>query len=483
MLPSFHGPAWQLRNDLATMSYELSIGWRYLYRGVPSRRLILGAGASALIIALGVLLLLTTGGSSPVGVVTLVGGMLSFTVCVLLAFLSVFTSVSVMGVVLGVASLTVVLAVTTGFQEEFQDKVLGVNAHIIIMKNTADFPEYREVEEKARAIDPDVRAVQPFIFVEMLVTRGKGELSGVAIKGVDPEKVTGVLDIARHMVEGSVESLARVTGEDEPAPIILGRELALKLKAKLGDELTVVAPLSNVDLDTWTAKGDAPLTRKFVVSGIFYSGFDEYDRRLMYISLGEAQELLAQGDQVMGVELKVAEVNRAKEIADKLEEALGGPPYVVQDWYELNRNLFTALTLQKVALLIVLTLIIVVATFNMVSALTMMVIDKTREVAILKSMGATSGSISRLFQVVGIAIGGVGTVLGLTIGLTLCTVVSEYGYRLDPRVYLIDRLPITVRPMEVVLVAVITMLISIVATLFPSAKASSLPPVEGLRHE
>lgn len=465
------------------MSYELTIGWRYLYRGAPSRKLLTGAAVGALLIALAVYLLLSSSGSSPAGVVILALGMLSTTACLLLAFLSVFTSVSVLGVVLGVAALTVVLAVTTGFQEEFQNKVLGVNAHVIIMKNTTDFPEYRRVEEVARNIDPEVLAVQPFIFHEMLVTRGKGELSGVAVKGVDPERVTGVLDLEQHMIEGSVDSLRTAPRGDEPGPIILGRELATKLNAKVGDELTVVMPLSGGDLDAWQAGGYTPLTRKYVAAGIFYSGFDEYDRRLMYVSLQEAQELMGQGDQVMGVELKVADVNRAKEIADKLEQALGGPPYLVQDWNELNRNLFTALTLQKLVLVIILTLIIVVATFNMVSALTMMVIDKTREVAILKSMGATSRSVAQTFEVVGLAIGGVGTVLGLTIGLVLCSVVGEYGYRLDPRVYLIDRLPITVRPLEVLMIAVITMFISGVSTLFPSTKAASLPPVEGLRHD
>ena len=465
------------------MSFELQIGWRYLYRGALDRRLLTGAGVGALVIALGTYLLLTSGGESAVGVVAVVGGMLATATCLLLSVLSVLTAVSVLGVVLGVASLTVVLAVTTGFQQEFRDKVLGVNAHIIIMKNTLDFPEYRDVEEMVRDIDPEVQAVQPFIFEEMMATRGQGRESGVAIKGVDAARVSQVLDLKKHMIEGDVASLTVPSQGDKPAPIIMGRELARKLGAKVGEDVTVVAPLSNIDFDSWTVKGGAPLTRVFTVSGIFYSGFAEYDQRLMYISLREAQELRGRGDSVLGVELKVADVDRAKEIADKIDDALGGSPYVVQDWYELNRNLFTALTLQKIVLIIVLTLIIMVATFNVVSAMTMHVIDKTREVAILKSMGATSGSIAQLFQVVGLAIGGVGTIVGLGIGLTVCLVVSEYGYRLDPKVYLIDRLPIVVEPVEVVLIAVITMAISGIAALFPSSHAASLRPVEGLRYE
>ncbi len=463
--------------------YELRIGWRYLYRGHSSSRARLGLVISLLVTALGAAVVAATGGASGLGVIVLGAGMIGSVFFALLNFFSVFTTVSVFGVVLGVAALTVVLSVTSGFQEAFRAKVLGVNAHVIIMKNTQDFKEYRKIEEQAAAIDPGVVAVQPFIFVEMLVTRGKGEQSGVAIKGVDPDKVTGVLDLHKHMIEGSVEVLKDSASDGTPAPIILGQVLAKKLKAHLGDEVTVVAPLSNVDLKSWTSKGEAPKSRKFIIRGIFYSGFDEYDRRLMYISLNEAQALLGQGDQVMGVEMKVADVDRAEAIAAKLEKTLGGSPYVIQDWFELNRNLFSALTMQKRVLVIFLTLIIAVATFNMISALTMMVIDKTREIAILKSMGATDGGILRVFMIVGLAIGGVGTICGLTVGMIFCEVLSNHNFQLDPKVYLIDSLPITVHFGEVLIVGAITMVISCVATLFPSLKASTLLPVDGLRYD
>jgi lipoprotein-releasing system permease protein len=510
--------------------YEQKIGWRYLYHGRRDK-LMHRLGLVALGgIGLGAAVLALSHGSSPVGVLVLVVSMILAAAFFLFSVFSVFTSVSVLGVVFGVAALTVVLAVTTGFQKQFRDKVLGVNAHVIVLKSQATFAEYRDVMKTAREIDRDVLAVQPFIFAEMLATRGKGELSGVAIKGIDPKLVRGVLDLDKHMIEGSVDSLlieacppgaddrtpgtgarpgAAVPGPGRAAmgvptgpppgvitatepdrprclkdpPIIMGKELAHKLKAKLGDTVTVVVPLSNIDFDTWRAKTSAPRTRKFTVTGIFYSGFDEYDRRLMYASLTEVEELQGRGDQVMGVELKVRDVERAEQIAQKLEKALGGPPYQVQDWYELNHNLFTALTLQKVALVIILTLIIVVAAINMVSALTMLVMEKVREIAILKSMGASSSSVAMVFQVVGAAIGGAGTVLGIAIGLVTCYVVSRYGYHLDPKVYLIDRLPIEVKPLEVVLVAVITMVISVIATVIPSLSAAALRPVDGLRYD
>ncbi|HTL35332.1 MAG TPA: ABC transporter permease [Kofleriaceae bacterium] len=465
------------------MSYELRIGWRYLYGGRRDSLMLKLAGLFFVVTMVGLASLVATHGSNPYGVITLVVGLVSTCVFLLLALFSVFTSVSVLGVALGVAALTIVLAVTSGFQQQFRDKVLGVNAHVIVLKSQATFAEYRDVMKTAKEIDPDVIAVQPFIFAEMLVTRGKGELSGVAIKGVDPQLIRGVLDLDRHMIEGSIDTLGDPVEFGQLPPIIMGKELAHKLKAKVGDDVTVVVPLSNIDFDTWRAKSSAPRTRKFRVTGIFYSGFDEYDRRLMYTSLRDTQELVGRGDQVMGVELKVKDVDRAAEIAAKLERALGGPPYQVQDWYELNHNLFTALNLQKLALGIILTLIIIVAAVNMISALTMMVTDKTREIAILKSMGATSSSVSRVFQFLGIAIGGVGTLIGIAVGLVTCYVVSGYGYHLDPKVYLIDRLPIDVRWYEVLLVAGATIVISALSTWVPAQTAAGLRPIEGLRYD
>jgi lipoprotein-releasing system permease protein len=388
-----------------------------------------------------------------------------------------------------VAALTVVLSVTTGFQDQFRDKVLGVNAHVIIMKNSTDFAEYRDIMELAKSVDSDVIAVQPFNFVEMLATTGKGRISGVAIKGVDPELVGGVLDLQKHMIKGEVSSLKKIStgtgAPDDPGlpNIIVGKELARKLRLDVGDTVTIVVPLSNIDFETWRSKAAAPRTRRFRVSGIFYSGFDEYDRRLMYVSLAETQVLLDHGDRVMGVELKVKDVDRAGVIANKIRKRIGEPPFQVQDWYELNHNLFKALTTQKLVLLLVLTIIIAVATVNMVSALTMLVTDKTREIAILKSMGSPSIEIGVVFSVVGGVIGLIGTIVGIGLGVATCTVVRGYGYKLDPKVYLIDRLPISMRPLEILLVAGITMVLALIATLISTFKAANLRPVEGLRHD
>ncbi|MSP17356.1 MAG: ABC transporter permease [Myxococcales bacterium] len=476
-------------NRFVSAPWELFVGWRYLYRGKRSRRVLVGLAASLAVLAAGVAWTYGLGQPSPVGVLVLTAGAIGAVVSSLLCLLTVFTTVSVVGVVLGVASLTVVLSVTSGFQAAFRDKVLGVNAHVLVMKNSQDFHEYRAVEARAKAL-PGVLAVQPFVFMEMLVTRGKGELSGVAIKGVDPARVGTVLDLPQHMIDGEVSALAVREPGREP-PIILGKVLAEKLNAKRGDVVTIVSPLSGRDParepTDWRLVGGPPRTRKFQIAGIFYSGFDEYDRRLMYIDIREAQDFLGQGDVVMGVELRLANVEQARATAHaldrQLEQELPRASFVVMDWQKLNENLFAALRAQKVVLLVLLTLIILVAAFNMVAALTMMVFDRTKEIAILKSMGGSSGGVARVFLVVGTVIGGVGTALGLALGLLLCSVVSRYGYALDPRVYLIDRLPIRVNPEEVVLVGAITIVICVLTTLYPVYRASSLRPVDGLRYD
>ena len=469
---------------MSDLRFEWFIGLRYLYTGKRERWALIGALIGVAIAALGMLILATAGGSSPIGVITFLFGMILAVMLGMWSFLSASIAVAVLGVVLGVAALTVVLSVTTGFQDAFRDKVLGVNAHVIIMKSSTDFAEYREVMDAAREIDDEVIAVQPFIFVEMLATTGKGQISGVAIKGVDPTLVSSVLDLERHMLPGgSVASLAKIPGPGELPPIIVGKELAHKLRITTGDDVTVVVPLSNVDWNTWKTTAAAPRSRRFHVTGVFYSGFDEYDRRLMYTSLRETQALLERGDKVMGVELKVEDVDRADEIAAKLRKRLGEPPFQIQDWNQLNHNLFQALATQKLVLLIVLTLIIAVATVNMVSALTMTVTEKIREIAILKSMGSPSARIGVVFAIVGGAIGAIGTICGIGMGVVTCTVVRSYGYKLDPKVYLIDRLPISVHLREVLLVAVITMALSLAATMIPTLKAARLRPVEGLRSE
>lgn len=458
------------------MSFEPLIGLRFLAHTHARRRLLFTfCGAGLALVVAGTVIVARTG--SPFGVVLSVLGALTAIVSGLFTILSVFTAVSVFGVILGVAALTMVLAVTSGFQLQFRDKVLGVNAHVLVMRGTTDFPNYRDVEEMARR-QPHVVAVEPFIFEELLITRGRGDHGVIAFKGVDPARVQSVLDVGDHMIEGSIDSLGKAH-PGQPPPMVIGKELALKLKAKVGDVVTVVSPVTSL---SGYGSMRPPRTGRFVVSGIFYCGFAEYDGRLTYVSLEAAQEFLDNGDSVRGVELRLDDVDQAWHVARRIERQLKGE-FMVLDWRELNENLFTALTLQKWALVIFLTLIIIVAAFNLVASLTMMVHDKTKEIAILRAMGSTHRSVATVFQIVGLTIGVVGTGLGLGLGLLLCHVVSVYGYPLDPKVYLIDRLPIRVEPVEVVMTGLITLVISFLATLYPSLRASALRPVDGLRGE
>jgi lipoprotein-releasing system permease protein len=464
---------------------ERFIGWRYLYRRRNSRAvrvltlvfLLLAAATQVAFFAFGAVQL---------GAILTVPTVLLFLVFLLLNVFSVFTAVSIIGVILGVAALTVVLSVTNGFHMSFKNKVLGVNAHVLVLKYGLDFSEYRDVMDKAKK-EPHVQAVSPFVFNEMMLARGPA-LSGVLIKGIDPVLSPRVLDVAERLTVGTVSDLSTpLPPSDGGAPLpemFIGKELQHKLKAKVGDRVRVVTPKADFDPSQWSPSGGAaPAMREFRVAGVFYSGFDEYDRRLAYVSLKEAQAFFQGGDVVTGVEMKVDDVDQAAQVAHHLSQTLGGAPYRVIDWQELNHNLFTALKMQKAALVVFLTLIIVVAAFNIVAALTMLVIDKTREIAILKSMGMRSTGVARVFQTAGLTIGIVGTVFGLLVGLLVCGVVERYGYALDPKVYLIDRLPVRVSGEELLLTAAITLAICFVATIYPSLKAATLRPVDGLRYE
>jgi lipoprotein-releasing system permease protein len=467
------------------LNHEAFIAWRYLYRRRHSRAVLL-LTFIALLAMIGVQVAFFGYGMANVGALLTIPTVILFVVFLLLNIFSVFTTVSIIGVILGVAALTVVLSVTSGFQQSFRAKVLGVNAHVLVLKYGLDFNEYRDAMKKV-AEEPHVRAVAPFVFNEMMIARGPA-LSGVLLKGIDTRLSPQVLDIADRLTEGKVSDLEVPRAPNDggtPLPgVFIGKELQKKLKAKVGDRLRVVSPKAELDPSQWAPSGaGGPSVREFRVAGIFYSGFDEYDRRLAYVNLPEAQAFYNAGDVVTGIEMKLDDVEAAAEVAKKISKRLGGTPFRVIDWEELNHNLFTALRMQKVALVIFLTLIILVAAFNIVAAMTMLVIDKTKEIAILKSMGMRATRIAGVFVLAGLIIGSVGIAAGLALGLLVCRVVERYGYHLDPKVYLIDKLPVEINAGELVLTAGITLAICFIATVYPSLKAALLRPVDGLRYE
>ena len=473
------------------MRYELFVAWRYLYRG---------SRAPTTWIALLVMLAIVGGGLAlffgtslkATGAALMVAGGVGTAAVLLLAVFSTFTAISVLGLAIGVALLIWVLSVTSGFQQEFRHKVLGVNAHILVLKYGVDFSEYPEVMRKARALD-GVVAAAPFLFNEMMIARGN-RLSGVLVKGVDPALVGKVLTLPEHIAEprtfasgASLSSLMTVSEDEKGRPtgvlpgLVLGHELARKIDARLGDPVRLISPLSGLDIAGWSADVDLPRSRDFRVAAIFNSGFDEYDKRLVYVHMNEVQAFFDQGDVVTGVELKIADVYQARKVARRLHKKLGGSPYRTIDWSELNHNLFTALSIQKLFLeLVVGGFLAIVACFNVVAALAMLVIRKTREVAMLKSMGTSSWRVARIFQSCGVIVWFVGTSLGLLAGYLGGLLLRKYGFPLDPKVYLISELPVVLDPVEFLATAGVALVVCILATLYPSYRAARLDPVRGL---
>ncbi len=471
-----------------TDRYEPFIAWRYLYRRREGRTVLFLTVLFGVVSALALVgVFAVHGNAQVVGTSASLPALILFLFFLLLNLFSGFTAVSIVGVAIGVIALVVVLSVTSGFQQSFKQKVLGVNAHVIVMKYGQDFSEYRDIDAKALA-EKHVLAAAPFVFYEGMLAAGHS-MSGSIIKGIDPKLSPSVLDVRPAMRVGRIEDLAlRKAPNDGGGPlpaIFVGEELAKKLKLKIGDRVRVVSPKTDLDPSRWSQEsGGLPATREFRLGGIFYTGFEEYDSRLAFVNLPDAQAFYeGKGDVVTGVELKLDDIDEARAVGKKLFDDLGGPPYRVIDWEELNHNLFAALSTQKVAITVILTIIIIVAAFNIIAAMTMLVIGKAKEIAILKSMGMRSAGVARVFQAAGLLIGVLGTACGLAIGLTTIAILRRYDYQLDPHVYLIDRLPVKVNLDEVVMTACITLAICLLATLYPAIKAARLPPVEGLRYE
>ena len=558
------------------------------------------------------------------------------------AFVSVGTAFAMLGVALGVAALAIVMSVTGGFQDQFREKVLGVNAHVIVLKYAVHFRDYREVMKKVQAV-PGVAAVAPFVINPMMITHGDHTATGVLLKGVDPEQMPKVLDLPRHITQGSLEGMrkagakppepprelfpemrdgrtgslgtggslgadggklglldaiekqiaddrakdaaldagaggyasidasstdlatliatgaahdiaqkpggtggttpsggtstndliadlagesAPTNGTSAPAPVallpsgnvmpsggfasklpdedvlpetidpdpcrspaqvkalpgvVIGSSLAKRLAVTLGDCLQVTSPQIGM---TFGASGARPpIAKQFRVIAVFEAGFDQYDSKLVYTDLYEAQAFYEQGDSVTGVEAKVDDIEKAAEIAKEVDKVLANGVYHTMDWRELNHGLFTALLIQQIAMSVVLTLIIVVAAFTVIATLIMVVLDKKKEIALLKAIGASDDAILRVFLYQGGIIGVVGTALGLVIGWVGCKGLAAYGFPLDPKVYFISKLPVNVRPTEFLITGAVAIVICLVATIFPALYAARLRPSDGLRAE
>jgi lipoprotein-releasing system permease protein len=485
------------------------------------------------------------------------------------AFISAGTVFSTLGVALGVAALSIVMSVTGGFKEQFREKVLGVNAHVLVLKYSMEFREYRDVMRKVSGI-PGVTGVAPFIINPMMVTHGNRTATGVLLKGVDPELMPKVLDLPRHIKQGSMAGLRKPGAQPAEKPIqdtiptppstigsssplrdlalpnptatssstaptttapttptqvpdlhpsgdvtpqggftsklpddddlpesidpdpckspsqvaalpglIIGVSLATQLNVGIGDCVQITSP--TVGMSFGPSGSKPPIAKQFRVIAIFEAGFDQYDSKLVYTDLYEAEAFYEQGDSVTGVEMKVANIEDAREITKQVDKVLANGVYHTMDWQELNHGLFTALLIQQVSMSFVLALIILVAAFTVVAALIMVVLDKQKEIALLKALGAKDGAILRIFLYQGGITGGVGTALGLLLGYLGCKGLASYAFPLDPKVYFLSKLPVEIRPAEFLITGDIAIIICLLATVVPTLYAAWLRPSDGLR--
>jgi lipoprotein-releasing system permease protein len=417
---------------------------------------------------------------------------------------AMMTALSVGGVGVGVMALIVVLSVMSGFEADLQAKILGTTAHVVVLKysDNGAMPEYPEVVKKVQGIR-GVVGVTPFIFGQVMIA-SEGNVDGTILKGIDPKSVGQVTDLPRNVLPGgSIEWLTtpsaipvrrpprtdpavddaiihRKGGGEEPVlpGILLGRELAASLRVLVGDRVTAISPLGG----GMGPSGPLPKSRAFRVAGIFYTGMYEYDSKFAYLSLEEAQSFLdVKG--ATGVELKVADVDDARRISGSVLQALDGYPYRTKDWGEMNRNLFSALRLEKLVMGIILTIIIIVAAGLIVATVTMLVLEKRKEISVLKALGVPDSGVVKIFLAEGLQIGVAGGLLGLLSGLAWCLFIEKVGLRLDPQVYYIHSLPVKVEPLQTALAVVIAVLVSYLASVFPALRASRVEPVEGLKAE
>ncbi len=468
--------------------FERFVAVRYLQRTATSRGirvgLLLSVAGTAGSLALVFFARGHSRGLETAGVILALVFAFALLLFILLRVFSVFTTVSTMGVVLGVASLVVVLAVTSGFEREFQEKVLAVNAHLIVTSYGIE-RDMDEAERDAAMVKkklaglPGLERMSTFSFTAGEVMIGK---VGANLKGVDLSD--GAPELQRILVSGSLADLGKpahcssaVDAQPEGEAVgrmILGSELARRLRSRVGDCLQVLVPFSG-GIDS------APSAYTFRVVGISSLGFHEYDARLAYINLEDARRMGNARQSIFGVELRFSDPMQAVRLESQVESLLG-PETRVIDWKTLNRNLFAALAMQKLVISMLLFFIIVVAAFNIIASLMLIVLSKVREIAILSSMGARASTLLRVFLAAGTFVGFAGTGLGILCGLAICGLAALYGYPLDPKVYLIARLPIQISVREILLVAAATQLICFIATLYPAVRAARLRVVDGLRY-
>lgn len=408
------------------------------------------------------------------------------------AVVGVITAISVIGVAAGVASLIIALAITNGMQRDLQARLVGSTSHVDLMRVKADgIRNWRPLLEKLQRL-PHIRAAAPGLYGQVLISRGVRS-GGALIKGVIPADERKVGDLLQSVVEGSAAKLEPVTAAESQAqtapsstsaqaaqpipPIVIGKDLAESIGATIGDTVQVISPQGEL-----SPLGLVPRYRAFSVVGIFKSGFYQYDSNYTFVRLEDAQKLFSEPDVISVISFKVDDLYHADRIGKAIEQA-AGPGFETTNWMEQNRELFRALKLEQIVTFIVLALIVCVAALNILIALTMMVMEKTRDIAVLMSFGVRAEQVRRIFLLQGLLISVIGTVIGLLLGYGLSWVGGHYPFPLDASVYSIDYLPFAPRIRDGIIVASVSLGVSLIATLYPSRSAAKVLPAEALRYE
>ena len=383
------------------------------------------------------------------------------------------TVISISGVAVGVMALLVVLSVMSGFQQDLQKKILGANAHVVIVGNKGILSGYDSITSKLQD-EKDIASFAPFVLGQVMVASGS-RVHGVYIRGIDPEIEAKTTEILSHITDGNIN---RLSSDNEIPGLILGKELAGNLGLLIGDIVNIVSPIGEIG-----PMGMLPKVKKFRVDAIFEIGMFEYDSNLVLTDIKSAQQFFGMKNDITGIELRLHDIYKAEPLRKRLQEKLGYQVFV-KDWMQMNKNLFSALKLEKFAMFIILVLIVLVASFNIISNLIMNVIEKSREIAILKAIGAKNSGIMAVFMLQGLFIGLIGTVIGLTGGYLIGFMLNKYQFiKLPADVYYLSHLPVRMELVDFIAVCTSAIIISFLATIYPAWQASRMDPVEPLRYE